>query len=426
MWGLGTPAPYPMSRIFRLILPVLLLGAGVAVFMALTSSRPIDQPLTPTERSWPVEVVTVQHQPLAPTVRLYGRIESPREARVRSALSTDVQEVRVLVGQSVRKGEELLQLDDHDLRLVLRQREAELTEIEAQIESENIRYRTDRSALEQESTLLTLAQSALQRAERLAQTQVGSQANVDEARQAVTRQMLSLTSRRRAIADHPARLAQLQARHQRAAVLRDRVLRDLERTRIVAPFDGRVTIVHVTPGDRVHPGDRLIDLFDTAYTEIRAQVPNRHLPVIRQSLGEGTPINATAALDGAPVELTLTRLSGKIEAGEGGVDGFFDFKGEHPPLELGRTIPVLVSLPPQPGVFALPVTAVYGADAVYHISDDRLVRVAVEHVGEYRNGEWGSWSLFRSTALQDGDTVLASQLPNAVEGLKVEIISTRD
>ncbi|MEE1559056.1 MAG: hypothetical protein V1245_06585, partial [Arenicellales bacterium] len=71
-------------------------------------------------------------------------------------------------------------------------------------------------------------------------------------------------------------------------------------------------------------------------------------------------------------------------------------------------------------------TAVYGADAVYHISDDRLVRVAVEHVGEYRNGEWGSWSLFRSTALQDGDTVLASQLPNAVEGLKVEIISTRD
>jgi hypothetical protein len=95
-------------------------------------------------------------------------------------------------------------------------------------------------------------------------------------------------------------------------------------------------------------------------------------------------------------------------------------------LELGRTIPVLVSLPPQPGVFALPATAVYGADTVYHINNDRLIRVAVEHVGEYRNGEWGSWSLFRSTALQDGDIVLTSQLPNAVEGLKVEIISTRD
>ena len=404
----------------------MLLGAGVAVFLALTSSRPVDQPLDPAERSWPVEAVTVQRQPLAPTVRLYGRIESPHESRVRCALSTDVQEVWALVGQNVSKGEQLLRLDDLDVKLTLTQREAELTEIEAQIQSEHTRYQTDRAALEQETKLLALAQSALERAERLAQTQVGSQANVDDAHQAVTRQQLSLTSRRRAITDHPSRLTQLQARRLRAAALRDQVLRNLERAHIVAPFDGRITAVHVSPGDRVHPGDRLVDLFDTAYTEIRAQVPNRHLPVIRQSLREGTPITATATLDGAPIKLTLTRLSGKIEAGEGGVDAFFDFQGERPPLELGRTIPVLVSLPPQPDVFALPATAVYGADTVYHINNDRLIRVSVEHVGEYRNGEWGSWSLFRSTALQDGDIVLTSQLPNAVEGLKIEIISTRD
>ncbi len=404
----------------------MLLGVGIAVFLALKSSRPVDQPLNPTERSWPVEAITVQRQPLGPTVRLYGRIESPHESQVRCALSTDVQQVWALVGQNVSKGEKLLRLDDLDVKLTLAQREAELTEIEAQIQSENTRYQADRAALEQETKLLALVQSSLERAERLAQTQVGSQANVDDASQAVTRQQLSLTSRRRAITDHPSRLTQLQARRLRAAALRDQVLRNLERAHIAAPFDGRITAVHVSPGDRVHPGDRLVDLFDTAYTEIRAQVPNRHLPVIRQSLREGMPITATATLDGTPIKLTLTRLSGKIEAGEGGVDAFFDFQGERPPLELGRTIPVLVSLPAQPGVFALPATAVYGADTVYHINNDRLIRVSVEHVGEYRNGEWGSWSLFRSTALQDGDIVLTSQLPNAVEGLKIEIISTRD
>ena len=415
-----------MSRILRFILPIKILGVGIAVFLALKSSRPVDQPLNPTERSWPVEAITVQRQPLGPTVRLYGRIESPHESQVRCALSTDVQQVWALVGQNVSKGEKLLRLDDLDVKLTLAQREAELTEIEAQIQSENTRYQADRAALEQETKLLALVQSSLERAERLAQTQVGSQANVDDASQAVTRQQLSLTSRRRAITDHPSRLTQLQARRLRAAALRDQVLRNLERAHIAAPFDGRITAVHVSPGDRVHPGDRLVDLFDTAYTEIRAQVPNRHLPVIRQSLREGMPITATATLDGTPIKLTLTRLSGKIEAGEGGVDAFFDFQGERPPLELGRTIPVLVSLPAQPGVFALPATAVYGADTVYHINNDRLIRVSVEHVGEYRNGEWGSWSLFRSTALQDGDIVLTSQLPNAVEGLKIEIISTRD
>jgi hypothetical protein len=137
-----------MSRILRFILPITLLGVGVAVFLALTSSRPVDQPLNPTERSWPVEAVTVQRQPLAPTVRLYGRIESPHESRVRCALSTDVQEVWALVGQNVSKGEQLLRLDDLDVKLTLAQREAELTEIEAQIQSENTRYQTDRAALE--------------------------------------------------------------------------------------------------------------------------------------------------------------------------------------------------------------------------------------------------------------------------------------
>ena len=242
-----------MSRTLRFILPVLLLGTGVAVFLALKSSRPVDQPLNLAERSWPVEAIAIQHRQLAPTVRLYGRIESPRETRVRCALSTDVQELQVLVGQTVKKGQELIRLDDYDRQLALAQREAELAEIEAQINSEEIRYRSDRNALEQESTLLGLTQSALQRAERLAQTQVGSQANVDDARQAVTRQTLSLTSRQRAIAEHPPRLAQLQARRLRAAALRDQVLRDLERTHIVAPFDGRITVVHVSPGDRVRP-----------------------------------------------------------------------------------------------------------------------------------------------------------------------------
>jgi hypothetical protein len=195
---------------------------------------------------------------------------------------------------------------------------------------------------------------------------------------------------------------------------------------VIAPFTGRITAVHVSPGDRVHPGDRLVDLFDITATEIRAQVPNRHLAVIRESLGAGITIDAIVMMDGSAFALELARLSAKIEAGEGGVDAFFRFAQDRPPLELGRTMAVLVTLPPQRGVFALPATAIYGTDSAYRIRDDRLERVRLQRVGGYRNGEWGSWSLFRGNALKAGDTLLASQLPNAVEGLSVEIISLRD
>jgi len=415
-----------MRRTFRFLLPLLLVGAGVALFMQLKSSGPEDAPTVVTERRWPVEAVRVQFRELRPTVRLYGRVESPTESRIRSALSADVRSSFALVGQAVSQDDVLLQLDDVDAKLALAQRQAELAEIKARIESENSRYRNDLNALAQEQQLLALVQSALQRAEKLAQTQAGSQANVDNAREAVARQTLSLSSRQYAIEDHPPRLAQLQARQQQAAAQRDRATRDLERTRVVAPFTGRITAVHVSPGDRVHPGDRLVDMFDTTATEVRAQVPNRHLPAIRQSLGAGVTIDATAMMDGSEFALQLTRLSAKIESGEGGVDAFFRFTEDRPPLELGRTMAVLVTLPTQAGVFALPAAAIYGADSAYRISDDRLERVRLQRVGGYRNGEWGSWSLFRGSALKTGDTLLANQLPNAVEGLSVEIISLRD
>ena len=415
-----------MRKILRFLLPLLLVGAGVAVFMQLKSSGPEDVPTMVTERRWPVEAVRVQFREMRPTVRLYGRVESPTESRIRSALSTDVSASFALVGQAVRQEEVLLQLDDMDATLALSQRQAELAEIEARIRSENSRYRNDLAALTQEQQLLALTQSALQRAEKLAQTQAGSQANVDNAREAVARQTLSLSSRRYAIEDHPPRLAQLQARRQQAAAQRDRATRDLERTRVTAPFAGRITAVHVSPGDRVYPGDRLVDLFDTTATEVRAQVPNRHLKAIRQSLADGITIDGTAMMGGSEFALELTRLSAKIESGEGGVDAFFRFRGGHPSLELGRTMAVLVTLPPQGDVFALPATAIYGADSAYRIRDDRLERVRLQRVGGYRNGEWGTWSLFRGKALEAGDILLANQLPNAVEGLGVEVISLRD
>jgi len=415
-----------MRRTFRFLLPLLLVGAGVALFMQLKSSGPQDAPTVVTERRWPVEAVRVQFRELRPTVRLYGRVESPTESRIRSALSTDVRSSFALVGQAVSQDDVLLQLDDVDAKLALAQRQAELAEIEARIESENSRYRNDIAALTQEQQLLALAQSALQRAEKLAQTQAGSQANVDNAREAVARQRLSLSSRQYAIEDHPPRLAQLRARRQQAAAQRDRATRDLERTRVTAPFAGRITAVHVSPGDRVHPGDRLVDLFDITATEVRAQVPNRHLPAIRQSLGDGVTIDAVVIMDGSEFALELTRLSAKIESGEGGVDAFFGFSDDRPPLELGRTMAVLVTLPPQAGVFALPATAIYGADSAYRIRDDRLERVRLQRVGGYRNGKWGTWSLFRGSGLKTGDTLLANQLPNAVEGLSVEIISVHD
>ena len=341
-------------------------------------------------------------------------------------MTADVKELTALSGRVVSKGELLLRLDDHDLKLMLRQRNAEVADIKAQIESEKKRHGSDLTALKHEHALYDLAERVLKRAERLAQTQAGTQARVDEAQRALRLQALALTSRQRAVSDHTPRLAQLDARLNKSKAVRDQVHRDLQRSELTAPFDGRITAVHVSPGDRVRPGDRLIDLFDTNFVELRTQVPNRYLPTLRQALNHGSPVTATIELNGNAIQLELDRLAGKIERGQGGVDAFFNIIGEKHLIELGRTVSVFVDLPEEANVFALPATAVYGANNVYRIQDNRLSMVQIERVGDYRNGQWGSWILFRSENLSEGDMILANQLPNAVEGLKVDILTQTD
>jgi RND family efflux transporter MFP subunit len=415
-----------MKKIRRIILPLLVIAVGIAGYVLLRSSAPVDQPLEPSERVWSVNAVSVARKQLSPTLRLYGRVESPRETHLRAAVSADVQELMVLSGQNVRNGELLLRLDDDDVSLLLRQRDADVSEIEAQIESEKRRHAADLTALTHERMLYQLAERSLKRAERLAKTQVGSQARVDEAQQALRGQALALAKRQRVLQDHPSRLAQLHARLKRATAVRDMVRRDLRHTGVMAPFDGRITAVHVSPGDRVRPGDRLIDVYDTNFVEIRTQVPNRHLPVLRKSLLAGSEVTALMQFEGRSIRLALDRLAGKIEKGQGGVDAFFSFLDETQDVELGRTVVMFVELPVQNDVFSLPATSVYGADTVYRIENSRLVMARVRRVGEYRNGEWGSWILFRSDDLVDGDQILANQLPNAVQGLKVEIVQAND
>ena len=88
-----------MKTILRILLPVIVVALGVAGFALLKSNAPVDPPLEPTARVWSVTAVSVEYKHLSPTLRLYGRVESPRETRLRSAVPADVKELTALSGR---------------------------------------------------------------------------------------------------------------------------------------------------------------------------------------------------------------------------------------------------------------------------------------------------------------------------------------
>ena len=407
------------DRGFKILLPLLILLVGFGGFKYLVNTKPESRKIEVAEQEWVVTTQTISRATQQPVLNLYGRIESPREVRLSAALSADVISVNVLEGQTVAAGDLLVQLDDSDAKLSIAQRQADVTEALSQIESENRRYQSDQESLKHEQALLNLANREVERAQRLAKTKVGSEAGVDTALKQLRQQSLAVTTRKLAINDHGARLAQYEAKVARAQSALDMAARDLERTAFTAPFAARIAAVNVSPGDRVRSGDVLIELFDREQVEVRTQLPNRYLPTLRKALSNQGVVAGNITLDGETVPVSLDRLASRIDQGRGGVDAFFRIENSAVDAELGRTVSARVTLPPVDNVVALPFEAMYGNDRVYKVSEERLRGVTVKRVGESTNLDGTPVVLVQSDSLQDGDEVITSQLPNAVEGLRV-------
>jgi multidrug efflux pump subunit AcrA (membrane-fusion protein) len=195
---------------------------------------------------------------------------------------------------------------------------------------------------------------------------------------------------------------------------------ELERCRIRAPFNGRIAKVLVSPGSRVRLGDALVQLYDTDAMVLRAQLPARHLPVVRQARQQGKELQVSGEIDAQPVVAKLLRLAGEVSTGSGGVEALFEIDSEADVLQQGRFVRLDLKLPAQSSAIALPFEAVYGTDRVYRVDADQRMRpVRVERLGETRGEDDRSLVLVRSTELADGDRVVITQLPNALDGLLV-------
>ena len=147
-----------------------------------------------------------------------------------------------------------------------------MARFEANLEHEMLRYRNDLAALEHEKALLEITRREVERARDLAERGVGSEASLDQARRDEERQILAVEQRKLAIREHDSRRKQIEAQLAQARAQRSRAMLDLDRTQVYPPFDGRITEVFVSPGDRVRPGDRLLTLYDTETVELRAQI----------------------------------------------------------------------------------------------------------------------------------------------------------
>ncbi len=402
------------------VLPVIILLVSVTIFIGLRVTSPQPTPTEVQERVWRVEVQEVALQTLAPTLTLYGQVETPSLLNAAAPGNAVVEQVLVKEGEFVKRGQLLIKLDERDFLPRLEQNRAEVAELKAGLLSEKNRHESNLKSLAHEQDLLALAQASVRRAERLQKQKLGSDSALDEARQAAANRALAVTLRKYNIQDHEARVQQLEARLQRAKASLEEVQLDFERSSFKAPFDGIIAQVSVANGDRMRESDVMLKMYALESLEVRARIPTPYQEELQRALTRGQAVVGSVRLGSKTIRLRLDRISG--EADPSGVDGLFKIEQGVELLRLGQVGRFQLRRPAQTSVVAIPYQSLYGGNRLYVLEEERMQGLDVEPLGEYINDDGEEQLLIRSDSLKTGDLIITTHLPNAISGLRAEVV----
>lgn len=200
-------------------------------------------------------VKTLGQLAIYPQSSAAAQVVPDNESRIAAEVTARIESIPVRVGQSVRKGEVLVKLDQRQYRLTLEQ-------ANNQVELLSNRYK--------------LAQSQFESAKAL------------HASRFISAQLLEQRSTELAVVDSELKIARSSANQARLA---------LDKTVLRAPFAGAVKERLVGEGELAAPGQPIIALVEFARNELRARISNRDIaelkaakaPAFRQD-GQTVPV----------------------------------------------------------------------------------------------------------------------------------------
>lgn len=313
----------PQASNSRRWLIVAVIAVVVAVALAWWWRGAKTESATGAARSGalPVAVTTalVRQQDLPVLAIANGSVVALQAVDMRSQISSTVQEIHFVEGQTVRKGDLLFTLD-------ARTEEANLRRAEAQV----IKSRSD----------LANAERNLKRQRDLFQQKFISQSALDTA-----------------INQYDVLKGQLSV--DEAAAEASRVARSF--TEIRAPFNGRTGAINVRVGSLVQPqGNVLVTVSQIDPIAVSFALPERELPFVQRAMAKGE-VPVTIELQGAQKQVLtgkLTFIESTVDSASGTIAMKAAFANPARQLWPGMFVNVSLSARTLPGALVVPVQAV--------------------------------------------------------------------
>lgn len=319
-------------------------------------------------RAVEVPVLQVAVQPLEHWVVASGQIRYHSLARVGAEITGTVAQRHVREGDSVEAGQLLVSLRDDDWQAQLEQAQAALDQLHNQLYPQAVQS-------------LNEARLAWQQAEREARrrSELASQDMVaqEQAEQAKVLAQTGKAALRRAELQEQSlqpggdEERQLQQRLEQARA-------NLEKTRIRAPFAGRVQTRSVEPGDQVQPGRVLLEIARLDGLEVIAAVDEKYMAPLQ--LGQ----EAIVIADAWPqheLKAQVSFLAPTVDEASGTLDVHLQVDDPQQLLRQGMTVSASVLVASKAEALVLPRDYLQPAGAhvqVLRLSEGELEPVAVQ------------------------------------------------
>lgn len=384
-----------MNPKLRKLMPIAIFG-GLAVIAVIIRMNPPEAPQRP---AFDGPMMTVETVPVLPRdyqvmLQSYGTVQP----RTRSMLLAQVGGQLISINEKVRdggffeEGDILAEIDPRDYEADVQIAEATLADAkqalaEAVARSEQAREDWQRLGNEGEPSDLVLRIPQLEAA----------RARVESAESALTKAKL-----------------------------------DLERTRIVAPFAGRVIRKQVDVGQVVSPNSQIAEIYATDVVEIRLPLRNRDLGFVnlperyRFSGGDdGENVNVVIKSDLIGEEkwdARLVRTEGTIDETARQLhviaqigDPFGPQSERKAPLKIGQYVTAEIEGRTLDGVLVIPNNTIYQGTYVYTVEDGVLSRKDVEIAWQ------NDIEAIISSGLAPGDELVTTPLGQVTSGIRVSV-----
>ena len=373
-----------MNKYIKKFSPIIILMGSIGIFMLMIKLKPEAEFQKPKIIPQMVETMVAYPSEVRAKISSQGTIRPEHEISVTSEVSGKVIWVsdNFHDGAGFQNGDTLMKIEKRDYELALISTESSLFQA--------------RLALEREEAEAKLANLEWER--------VGKG------------DASSLTLREPQLAQARAVLAAAEAAYEQSK-------RNLERTVIIAPFNGRVRKKLVDLGTNLAPGFRIADIYNTASFEVRLPIADKDIPFL------GIP------LDGTTLEKSK-RPSVRLFASYGGgnfqADGFI-LRSESEIDPKTRMISVIATIPVSnsniilkvgmyvnaeieglsySGVTVVPRNAVKN-DMIWVVENQKLRKKSIEVIRLEND------FAFVADGLNKNDRVLITRLSSYVDGMPV-------